>query len=292
MDDALCHAGHFHSDAGCVYRCETTEKRLHGSGSVTWPRSILGPPVTQYGLWTNGQLVGRLQTEEAAMAASQSYADVQAALDYCFSSGVCTYLASGRLPVTQHMYACSTCSLLMRDRCKQIEQLWPGTEPIVVLCLSCATRSHCHLGHTLLPLGECAMAVCDCGRGQASLRTPLQARLIKQALTQHTHDLNASTDIRRPCSPPLPQPWKVEADGQPLWSVSSIIAEKKEGKRRLLLTCWLGFPHSFDTWSVLRLPTKFARQQPIGRVGPCPGTFSLSCLFVVCVCVVLCAVGM
>ena len=243
-------AGHFHADAGCVCRCATTEKCLHGSGCVTWPRSVLGPSATVYGTWVNGQLVGRLRDVDTAATGAQSYVDVRAALHHCQSTGVCTYLATARLPLSQHMYVCCTCSMQMRDRCKQSEQLWAGTELIVQLCLSCATRSSCHLGHTLLPLGECAMAVCDCGRGQASLRTPLQARMIKQAITQHNHDTNASSGPARLSSPPLPEPWSSEADQEPLWSVSSIIAERKEGKKLFLLTCWLGFPHSYDTWSV------------------------------------------
>ena len=230
-----------------MYRCETTEKRLQGSGSVTWPRSILGPASTVYGLWKDGQLIGRLQGEGRAVSDSQSYVNVQAALNYCLSSGVCTYIASGQLPVRQHVYVCCTCSMRMRDECKRAELLCgAGTEPVVILCLSCATRSHCHLGHTLLPLGECAMSVCDCGRGQASLRTPLQANLIKQALTQHSIDPAISNNTL--CSPSQPEPWSVD-EQQTLWSVGSIIAEKREGKKRSLLTCWLGYCHSHDTWS-------------------------------------------
>ena len=244
-----CIVGHFHSDAGCVYRGEDTAKRLHGNGSVTWPRSILGPAVTAYGLWRDGQIVGRLRTPETSPPGPPSYVDVQATHNHCLSRGVCTYLASGRLPLTQHMYVCSTCSLRTCSRYEQKEESCVGTEPVVLLCLSCAIRSQCHLGHTLLPLGRCAMAVCDCGKGQASLRTPLQARLIKQALTRHNTDATASNSSEQICSPPLPAPWKAEKDEEPLWSVSAIIAERKDGKKRQLLTCWLGFPHSADTWS-------------------------------------------
>ena len=240
-----------------MYRCETTEKRLHGSGSVTWPRSVLGPPATVYGLWDNGQLVGRVQAVDAATGGSQSFVDVQAVLSHCLpneqSTGVCTYLASGCLPLTQHMYVCDTCSRQARDRYRRSEHSVAGadlTEPIVQICLSCVNSSVCHLGHTLLPLGECAMAVCDCGKGQASLRTPLQARLSKQALTQHNHDFSTSSRPRRVCSPPLPQAWSAEEGQERLWSVGSIIAERKESKKVSLLTCWLGFPHADDTWSV------------------------------------------
>ena len=172
------------------------------------------------------------------------------ALEYCRQQHVCTAFAAGGLAIQQFVFACESCMQRMEEARQQQEMVDDDTERfavIVLLCFQCAQFSRCHAGHSLIPIGWCSLARCDCGRGQCSLMQPHHRKQIKaargSAAAASLADSSSRPDSLRAASPgPV-----AEAEGEsPLFAVEQIIScEKRKGVKHYCVK-WRGYSHAYD----------------------------------------------
>ena len=223
---------------------------MHGLGAMIHPTSFLGPTGSVTAAWANGELIASERTLGVSSPAMVSTDD---AMSECWRAGLCTYFATGDVPLTQCVYACDTCMRQVCEARKGVEcedDCSAGCEVAVLVCLLCACLGSCHRGHVLIPLGRCNLVLCDCGRGQVSLLQPHQRRMIKRALHGLPRSSSApfvTASSSRLLSTPIP-PLPLRLNGSeciPEYAVQKRRVKKKDQN----LIKWLGWAHSSDTWS-------------------------------------------
>ena len=242
-------ADDFLSDSGCVYLGASLASRFHGPGTLIQRASFLGPTQASFGVWDRGQLLAR----KMSLGPTTAFFSVPEALSYGRLHGLCTYHAAADVNIPQYVFSCDTCVRAVFEARKREEKKDDSSaccEVTVLVCHTCAVLGDCHRGHVLVPIGQCSLARCDCGRGQVSILAPHHRRMMRAALAAFTSSSSPSR------SSPFPvTPLYTVCDGEEEFTVDAVIATHRRNKQERALVRWLGWAHSACTLSVLhRMP--------------------------------------